>query len=405
MSTDDRIAAIRAELGLPDEVIAVNAGSWGPLCNAARRAIADGYAQEAAARGDDPDAMRAGRMGLFRYQTPIDDAKAEVARFINCSPDEVALTDSSTTAMNIFLWGCDFAPGDEIIAGSLENPAAGVPLMLIAQRKRLTLRWADLGNGETDSAEAVAAQVTSRTRMVLISDTCFATGARVDLPAIAAAAHANGALLIADGIQTAGASLIDIQALGVDGYALARHKFLCGPDGAGALYVNRDIFDRVLPTYAGVFSDAEHGMGGALALMPTAQRYEVSTRPIPVIMGGTAALRWLADEVGWPFVYDRMASLYDRLWRALDAIPGVRTLSPPGGSGLLTIAVDGVPPADVVARLRERNIFTRTITVTKPHGVRLSIGVWNRESDLDAIAKAVDVLAREGRGQPAAVGG
>ena len=405
MTTEEQVAYLRRELNLPDEVVAVNAGSWGPLCNAARAAIADGYAEEAAARGDDPDGMRAGRMGLFRYQAPIDDAKAEVARFINCSPDEVALTDSSTTAMNVFLWGYEFAPGDEIIAGSLENPAALVPLMLIAERKGLTLRWADLGNGEKDSAEAVAAQITPRTRMALISDTCFATGARVDLRAVADVVHAAGALLIADGIQTAGASPIDVQALGVDGYALARHKFLCGPDGAGALYVNRAVFDRVLPTYAGVFTDAEHGMSGALALMPTAQRYEVSTRPIPVIMGGTAALRWLADDVGWDFVFERMTALYDRLWRDLEAIPGVSVLSPRGGSGLLTIAVDGMAPADVVARLRERNIFTRTIVVTKPHGVRLSIGAWNRESDLDIIAEAVDDLAREGRGQPAAVSG
>ncbi|MDE2764909.1 MAG: aminotransferase class V-fold PLP-dependent enzyme, partial [Chloroflexota bacterium] len=294
--------------------------------------------------------------------------------------------------------GRSFAPGDEIIAGSLENPAALVPLMLIAERKGLTLRWADMGNGEKDSAEAVAAQITPRTRMALISDTCFATGARVDLRAIADVVHDAGALLIADGIQTAGASPIDVEALGVDGYALARHKFLCGPDGAGALYVNRAVFDRVLPTYAGVFTDAEHGMSGALALMPTAQRYEVSTRPIPVIMGGTAALRWLADEVGWPFVFERMTALYDRLWRDLGAIPGVRVLSPSGGSGLLTIAVEGMAPADVVAGLRERNIFTRTIVVTEPQGVRLSIGAWNRESDLDAIAEAVEALAQEGRG-------
>ena len=398
MTTEEQVAYVRRELNLPDEVVAINAGSWGPLCSAARSAIADGYAEEAAARGGDPDGMRAGRTGLFRYQAPIDDAKAEVARFINCSPDEVALTDSSTTAMNVFLWGYEFAPGDEIIAGSLENPAALVPLMLIAERKGLTLRWADLGNGEKDSAEAVAAQITPRTRMALISDTCFATGARVDLRAIADVVHDAGALLIADGIQTAGASPIDVEALGVDGYALARHKFLCGPDGAGALYVNRAVFDRVLPTYAGVFTDAEHGMSGALALMPTAQRYEVSTRPIPVIMGGTAALRWLADEVGWPFVFERMTALYDRLWRDLGAIPDVRVLSPSGGSGLLTIAVERMAPADVVAGLRERNIFTRTIVVTEPQGVRLSIGAWNRESDLDIIAEAVEALAQEGRG-------
>ena len=44
-------------------------------------------------------------------------------------------------------------------------------------------------------------------------------------------------------------------------------------------------------------------------------------------------------------------------------------------------------------KLREHNIFTRTISVTEPVGVRLSIGFWNRESDLDAITEAVSALA------------
>jgi selenocysteine lyase/cysteine desulfurase len=54
--------------------------------------------------------------------------------------------------------------------------------------------------------------------------------------------------------------------------------------------------------------------------------------------------------------------------------------------------VQGVDPRDVVAKLRARNIFARTISVTEPVGVRLSIGFWNRESDLDAIAEAVSAL-------------
>jgi L-cysteine/cystine lyase len=393
MVVGDKLAYVREQLNLPDEVIAINAGSWGPLSRAARDAMAKGIDDEARARGDDPEAMRQGYMGLVRYQGPIDEAKAEVAKFINCSPDEVALADSSTTAMNYFLWGYDFEPGDEIIAGSLENPAAGVPLWIVAERRKLQMRYADLGNGEKDAVEAFRQQITPKTRMILVSDVSFATGARVDLKGISELAHQHNILVLADGIQAVGTNRVDVQELGVDGYALARHKFLCGPDGAGALYVRKSVFDRILPTYSGVFSDAEHGMSGKLVYMDTAQRYEVSTRPIPVIMGGTAALRWVAEEVGWDFVYSRTEENYAKLFGDLQSIPKVQLLSGPRQAGLMTFAIEGVAPVDVVNQLREQYIFSRTIIVTKPQAVRISIGMWNRESDLERIAEVVSDIA------------
>ncbi len=388
----DKISYLRRELNLPDEIIAVNAGSWGPLCSAARRAIEEGYEAAAKLRGDDPGYMREKGSGLARYDEVIGEAKEELGRFLNCSSDEVALCDSTTTAMNIFLWGYDFQPGDEVVVGSLENPAALVPLRVNAMRRGVKLVFAELVNGERDATEAIAGAISPRTRLILISDINYATGSRVDLRAISQLAHEEDILVLSDGIQAVGTQPVDVKALEVDGYAMARHKFLCGPDGAGALYVGEEALSRIHPTYTGVFSASGHGMGDGVTLMETAQRYEVSTRPLPVILGGTACLRWLGEEVGWPYVFGRCRELYNGLWDRLSDILGVTLISERGQSSLLTFSVQGVDPRDVVAKLRERNIFTRTISVTEPVGVRLSIGFWYRESDLDAIAEAVSAL-------------
>jgi L-cysteine/cystine lyase len=389
----DKISYVRRELNLPDETIAVNAGSWGPLCSAARRAIKEGYETAAKSRGDDPGYMREKGSGLVRYDEVIGEAKEELGGFLNCSPDEVALCDSTTTAMNIFLWGYDFQPGDEVVVGSLENPAALVPLRVNAMRRGVKLAFAELGNGERDATEAIADAISPETRMVLISDVNYASGSRVDLRAISRVAHEEDILVLSDGIQAVGTRPVDVKELGVDGYALARHKFLCGPDGAGALYVREEALSRIHPTYTGVFSASGHGMGDGVTLMETAQRYEVSTRPLPVILGGTACLRWLGDEVGWSYVFGRCRELYNGLWDRLSDVSDVTLFSERDQSSLLTFSVQGVEPRDVVSKLRERNIFTRTISVTEPVGVRLSIGFWNRESDLDAIANAVSAVA------------
>jgi L-cysteine/cystine lyase len=391
--TTDKTDYIRRELNLPEDIISVNAGSWGPLCNEARKAIQQGYMDEAKSRGDDPSYMKEKGSRLSRYADVIDEAKTVLGRFINCSPEEVALCDSSTTGMNIFMWGCNLEPGDEIVAGSLENTAARVPLNVISLRKNVKIRYADQGKGDKDTSQAVSDVVTPSTKLILISDVNYVNGSRVNLKEISNIAHETGALVLADGIQAVGTCPVDLSKLGVDGYAFARHKFLCGPDGAGALYVNKDIISKVLPTYSGVFSDTKHG-SEELSLYHTAQRYEVSTRPLPVIMGGTAAVKWIENEVGLEYIYQKSRKLYNIMWDLFENDRSVELVSDKDQNSLLTFKVKDTEPQDVVSNLREHNIFSRTVSVPGLQAPRLSIGIWNRETDLHEIAETVKQMKK-----------
>jgi L-cysteine/cystine lyase len=384
MNTED----IRKELHLSDEIIALNAGSWGPLCQAAREGIEEGYSSEASSRGDDPDAMRDKGSGLTRYSEVGAEAKDVLSRFLGSSPDEIALCDSTTTGMNIFMWGYDWKPGDEIIAGSLENPAAKVPLMILAKRRGVKLTYINQFDG---TLEQLSEKISGKTRMVLLSDVNFATGGRVDLKEASRMAHDHGALLLADGIQAVGTSFVDVKELDVDGYALARHKFMCGPDGAGALYVSKDAMEVIEPTYSGVFSDAHHG-SGELTYPDSAQRYEVSTRPLPVIQGGTAATEWIMDKVSLPFIVKRTTELYGALWEGLNDISKVDLVSARGQNSLLSFRVKGVEPIQVVDEFRKHHIFTRTVGALDPPVVRVAIGFWNRASDVEKIVDVVNGL-------------
>lgn len=377
----------RKQLNLPEDLIALNAGSWGPLCNAAREAINAAYHDESSSRGDNPVHMKAKGSGLTRYSEVVADAKETLASFLGCIPDEVALCSSTTTGMNIFLWGYDWKPGDQILAGSLENPAAKVPLMVLAKRRGIKLGYFDSLNPEKELSE----KITSDTRMVLISDVNFTTGSRVNLAKLSKIAHEHDALLLADGIQAVGCRHVKVKELGVDGYALARHKFLCGPDGAGALYVSGKIQDLIHPTYSGVFTDQHHG-SGELQPMPSAQKYEVSTRPLPVIAGGTAATRWIMEDVGLDWIVEHTSKLYSRLWSQLSDMPHIELVSGRDQNSLMSLRVRDRDPSEVVERIREHNIFTRTVDVLDPPVIRLSIGFWNRDADIDKIAQVLDSL-------------
>lgn len=382
------IEDIRKQLHLLDDVIALNAGSWGPLCQAARVAIINGYTYEASSRGDEPDNMRHKGSGLTRYSEVVFEAKNVLSRFLGSCPDEIALCDSTTTGMNIFMWGYDWKPGDEIIAGSLENPAAKVPLMILAKRRGVKLTYI---NQFDDTLEQLTNRISSKTRMVLLSDVNFATGSRIDLKEATRITHDHDALLLADGIQAVGTSYVDVKKLEVDGYSLARHKFMCGPDGAGSLYVSKDAMEMIEPTYSGVFSDAHHG-SGELTYPDSAQRYEVSTRPLPVIQGGTAATEWIMDKVSLPFIVESTTELYKALWDGLNDVSKVDLVSSRDQNSLLSFRMSGLDPKQVVDEFKRHYIFTRTVGALDPPGVRIAIGFWNRESDVEKIVEVVKSL-------------
>ena len=385
------ITEIRTHLHLPDQVKAINAGSWGPLCETARKAILNGYQAEADNRGDNPELMKEKGSGHTRYSEIIGEAKDSLSIFLDCNQDELALCDSTTTGMNIFLWGYDWTPGDEVIAGSLENPAAKIPLMVIAKRCGVRLKYLNQCKND-DVPETLQDLLTTKTRIVLLSDVNYADGSRVDLTEVAKITHDHNALILADGIQAVGTVPVDIKKLDIDGYAMARHKFLCGPEGAGSLYVRREALDYIHPTFSGVFTDIRHGSSG-FEPADSAQRYEVSTRPLPVIQGGTAALTWIMDDVGLPFIIKRTERLYTALWDQLSDASMINMISRRDQNSLMSFTIQGVRSNDAVEKLRKQNIFTRTIDTYDPPAIRISVGFWNRESDMDSIAMAVKSLA------------
>src|SRR5487761_1126553 len=91
---DKQLAYVRDELGIPHDVSAINAGSWGPISRAARQAIDEAYDLDTSLRLSDTIVYMS-RL----YGEVITADRAVVATFLNCSPDEVALCESSTTAL------------------------------------------------------------------------------------------------------------------------------------------------------------------------------------------------------------------------------------------------------------------------------------------------------------------
>ena len=375
--------AVRAALPSLAHVAYLNTGGAGPLPRAAAEAIAEALERSLGA----PRMSYAAAMAADARRGEL---RAAVGRVLGAPADEIALTESSTAAMNVVIWGLDWRPGDELVTTNLEHPGLSVPLAVAARRRGLRLRVLDLVDGDEDLQAAVSRVATPRTRLVAISHVCWRTGARVDVEGAALAAHDAGALLLVDGAQGAGAVPTDPRALGADAYALAGQKWLLGPEGLGALWVAPEAMERIDLTASGYESGTGHTPHGEVVLHAGARRYEVSTKPDLLVPGWLASLAWL-EGLGWDWVHERTRAAAASARARLAAIAGVRVLTPPGSSGgLVTFTVDGADPVAASDALAAAGVILRW--VPQPRALRVSAGFFTDEGDLERLAEGVRAL-------------
>ena len=321
--------------------------------------------------------------------------REEIAHLLNARPEEMALTHHTSEGMNIGTLGIDWRPGDEAVTTNVEHSAGLLPLYIVQRRFGVHLRFADLDMGAGDTAQAIQQLITPRTRLISLSHVSFSTGALLPLQEIAALAHRRGVLVLADGAQAAGAIPVDVKRLGVDFYALPGQKWLCGPAGVGAFYVRRDQLPELELTFSSYASKETYDHTGYFVPKPGAQRFEVADLYAPALAGQLAALHWLREEVGWDWIFARVAELAGYARQLLEALEGVRVLTPPNMAGLLHFQVEGIADPEVLVQgLLERGILIRSIS-SPLACVRIAPSFYNTEEELEGLAGAIDEIRRE----------
>jgi cysteine desulfurase family protein (TIGR01976 family) len=248
---------------------------------AAYPALADGYAYLDGAAGTQVPATvieaiaETYRLGIGnaggafpasgRADAIVAECRQAVADLTGGSPQGVILGPNMTTLTYRLAdtlsrqWG----PGDEVVVSRLDHDANVRPWVQAAARQGVTVRWAEV---DISTAELPTAQfgelVTERTRLVAVTAASNIVGTRPDVPAIAAAAHAVGALCYVDGVHATPHVPVDVRSLGADFYATSSYKW-SGPH-IGAVVADPALLetlhpDRLAPAPAGVPGRFERG--------------------------------------------------------------------------------------------------------------------------------------------------
>lgn len=378
-----KISAIRAELPATERIAYLNTGTNGPLPRRSHAAMM-AWAERELAEG------RIGADVFPRLAQISDDLRADIAGILRCDVSEVALTHNTTEGVNIALMGIDWRPGDEIITSRAEHPGVLNPAYLLRQRYGVRIRMTGIGLPGHDDLAELRQALSPRTRAVALSHVSWSSGVVLPIRALADATHAAGALFICDAAQSCGMVPADVKALGVDAYACSGQKWLCGPDGTGALYIRHDRMPDIQQSYMGYMS-VRHGMSdeeGHYVPPAGASRYQAATIYPASIVGLSTSIRWIAQEVGWDWAYQRIAALGAACYDALAALDGVTMITPRDQmAGLIHFNVAGITPAALCERMAGQGVIARQTPA--PLAVRVATGFYTTHDDIARLIAAI----------------
>ena len=218
-----------------------------------------------------------------RADDTVTAARLAIGDLLAAPPDGVVFGRSMTQLTYAFsqMLAATWEPGDEVVVTRLDHDANIRPWVQSAERVGATVRWAELdpATGEL-AADAVAAVMSSRTRLVAVTAASNLIGTRPDVAAIGRLAHNAGAVLYVDGVHYAAHASADVDAIGADLFACSPYKFL-GPH-CGVVAGRPELLaslrpDKLLP-----------------ATDEVPERFELGTLPYELLAGTTAAVDFLA---------------------------------------------------------------------------------------------------------------
>ena len=236
--------------------------------------------------------------------------------------------------------------------------------------------------------------LTQHTRLIFLSHIQYSCGLRMPVKEIRGLTKDRGILLLLDGAQTAGHIPLDMRDLGCDFYSIPGQKWLLGSEGAGALYIRKDLIPQVEPVYvSGRAAVPQKDPTRFEPSAPSIDRFLLTSSSTALRAGMLEAMRFIQD-IGVEEIERRNLDLATSMKHALQEIPGVTVLSPldrRSSSGLVSFAVAGVDPTLAASQLWERHrIVARSVTY--PPCLRVSLHFFNTEEEVGSVVEAVREL-------------
>jgi cysteine desulfurase/selenocysteine lyase len=345
------------------------------------------------------------RRGVYRLSEKATQAyegtRTKVAALLNAASEkEIIYTRGATDGLNLVAaayGGSNLKAGDEIILSQLEHHANIVPWQLVAEKTGAVIRVIPCDDHGVLDLEAYRKLLgPGKTKVVAVNHISNALGTINPIQEMARLAHDAGAIVVVDGAQSISHTTVDVQDLGADFYAFSSHKMF-GPTGVGILYGRYDLLEG-MPPYQGGGDMIRQVTFEKTTYQTPPHRFEAGTPSIAEVVGLGAAVDWMRG-IGLDKIEAHEHALLEYGTKLLSEIPGLTLIgTATQKGGILGFVLEGIHPHDIGTMLDMDGIAIRAghhcaqpvmARFGVPATARASLGPYNTEGDLDALAAGI----------------
>jgi cysteine desulfurase family protein (TIGR01976 family) len=344
----------------------------------------------------------------------VDEAHAAMRDFLNARDAGEIIYGQNSTSLVLHISrsiGRELAAGDEIVLTRMDHDANVGPWLMLAADRGVTVKWWDFDatTWELDLAR-LDALLSPRTRLVCVNHASNALGTLTDVAEVTRRAHAAGAMVFVDAVQSAPHLPIDVQAIGCDFLVCSPYKFY-GPH-QGVLYGRREHLERmtayrVRPAGDELPHKYETGTLSHESMAGTAAAVEHFAWLGRTMGGAAQAGRREAIVAGYRAVHAHEDALTRRLLDGLAGFSGLQVLgiTDPARAArrvpTVSFVWDRHAPADIARAMAAQNIFVwsghnyaleiyRTLGREATGGLRVGFAQYNTAAEVDRVLEVLD---------------
>ncbi|HEX6885955.1 MAG TPA: aminotransferase class V-fold PLP-dependent enzyme, partial [Planctomycetota bacterium] len=312
--------------------------------------------------------------------------RARLAQALGVDPEEVAITRNASESLETCQLGLELARGDEVLTTTQDYPRMLTTFRQREQREGIVLKQFSIPTPCEDPGEIVRlfeANLTPRTRLILVSHVVFLTGQVLPVAEVVALGRRKGIPVIVDGAHAFAHLDFRLPELDCDYYGTSLHKWLFAPHGTGLLYVRRARIGGLWPLMAAKEEQRDD----------IRKFEEIGTHPAANALAIAEALVF-HETLGPARKLARLVELRERWAEPLARHERVRfhTSRKPGlAGGFALVEIEGVDSKELAEHLwAQHRIFVVAIEHAEFSGIRVSPSVYTLESEVDRFVEAME---------------
>ncbi|MGB5960313.1 MAG: aminotransferase class V-fold PLP-dependent enzyme [Coleofasciculaceae cyanobacterium] len=322
--------------------------------------------------------------------------RKKIASELGATVEAIALTEDVTVGCNIAMWGIDWQAGDHLLLTDCEHPGIVATAAEIARRLNVEVSTCPIREtlNQGDATAVIKQHLRPKTRLVVLSHLLWNTGQVLPIAEIVRACHNYNNItqeirVLVDAAQSVGCLPLNLTELEADFYAFTGHKWWCGPEGIGGLYVRPEAMTSLNPTFIGWRGIMMDQVGHPTGWKADARRYEIATSAYPLYAGLRSAIA-IHQEWGTPQArYEQICENSQYLWQLLGELKTVECLmtTPPQAGLVSFVLTNNQSHKQLVEFLEQQGFMLRTIL--DPNCVRACVHYFTTKSEIDQLVEAI----------------